>query len=241
MTGDVHAGPLLVLWDVDHTLIENGGVSKATYAGAFELLTGRPAEHRAQTGGRTDPVILDSLLEQHDVRVTPEHSARFAEVLEAALVARRDQLRARGYALPGARKVLEALARYQGVVQSVLTGNIRPNAYTKVATFDLHKHLDFEVGGYGSDDIVRANLVGVACKRASAKYRVPFDETTTVLVGDTPRDVRAGHESGAYVVAVASGSDSMDDLRSEGADVVLPDLVDTQAVISAILGARARA
>ena len=30
----------LVLWDVDHTLIENAGVSKAIYADAFQQLTG---------------------------------------------------------------------------------------------------------------------------------------------------------------------------------------------------------
>ena len=34
---------LLVLWDIDHTLIENHGVNKEIYALAFELLTGRPA------------------------------------------------------------------------------------------------------------------------------------------------------------------------------------------------------
>jgi hypothetical protein len=34
----------LVLWDVDHTLIENSGVSKENYALAFKLLTGREPE-----------------------------------------------------------------------------------------------------------------------------------------------------------------------------------------------------
>ena len=29
----------LVLWDIDHTLIENHGVNKETYALAFKLLT----------------------------------------------------------------------------------------------------------------------------------------------------------------------------------------------------------
>jgi hypothetical protein len=38
------------------------------------------------------------------------------------------------------------------------------------------------------------------------------------------------------VVAVATGSDSMDVLRAEGADVVLADLRDTHAVIEAVTG-----
>jgi phosphoglycolate phosphatase len=46
-------GPALLLWDVDHTLIENGGVSKENYALAFEILTGRAPEAQPQTDGRT--------------------------------------------------------------------------------------------------------------------------------------------------------------------------------------------
>jgi phosphoglycolate phosphatase-like HAD superfamily hydrolase len=83
---------------------------------------------------------------------------------------------------------------------------------------------------------VRANLVGIARDRASAKYGVRFDKDTTVLIGDTPRDVQAGRNGGARVVAVASGSDSMEVLHCEGADTVLPDLRDTQAVVSAVTG-----
>lgn len=32
---------LIVLWDIDHTLIENAGVSKEIYAAAFTALSGR--------------------------------------------------------------------------------------------------------------------------------------------------------------------------------------------------------
>src|SRR5262245_61465826 len=127
--------PLLVLWDVDHTLIENSGVSKETYAGAFELLTGRVAEHRARTDGRTDPVILKDLVERHGLTVTAEDEAQFGDVLAASLSARATRLREVGFALPGAKAAVEALSDQPGVVQSVLTGNIRPNAFVKVATF----------------------------------------------------------------------------------------------------------
>jgi phosphoglycolate phosphatase-like HAD superfamily hydrolase len=74
----------------------------------------------------------------------------------------------------------------------------------------------------------------VAQGRAIAKYDVSFHRANTVLVGDTPRDVRAGREGGARVVAVASGLDSVEALRAEGADVVLPDLRDTRAVVDAV-------
>ncbi|MFI0349198.1 HAD hydrolase-like protein [Actinomadura sp. 9N407] len=212
--------------------------SKETYAGAFELLTGRSAEHRARTDGRTDPIILGDLVERHGLAVSAEDEARFGEVLAAALSSRTERLSQVGYALPGAREAIAALAAVPGVVQTVLTGNIKANAYTKVATFDLHHGLDFEIGGYGSDDIVRANLVGIAQARASAKHGVNFSPGNTVVIGDTPRDVQAGRLGGAYVVAVASGSDSVERLRAEGPDVVLADLVDTDAVVAAVTGVR---
>lgn len=227
---------LLVLWDVDHTLIENHGVNKETYACAFQLLTGRRAEHPAQTDGRTEPEIMRNMLIRHRIQPTAEHIARIPEVLEHATSSKVSSLRERGHELPGARDALAALQARPEIVQSVLSGNMKPNALIKLSAFRLDGYLDFEVGGYGSDDDVRANLVGIARDRASAKYGVRFDKNTTVLIGDTPRDVQAGRDGGARVVAVASGSDSMEVLHREGADTVLPDLRDTQAVVSAVTG-----
>jgi phosphoglycolate phosphatase len=227
---------LLVLWDVDHTLIENHGVNKETYAYAFELLTGRRAEHPAQTEGRTEPEIMRNMLLRHGIEPTTEYVARMPEVLEAATSEKAAVLRERGCELPGARDALAALQATPGIIQSVLSGNIKPNALTKLLVFRLDEYIDFEVGGYGSDDDVRSNLVGVARERASAKYGVKFDKTTTVLIGDTPRDIQAGRNGGAYVVAVASGSDSVEALLAEGADIVLPDLRDTRAVVDAVTG-----
>lgn len=51
-------------------MIANGGVSKETYAGAFEVLTGRPAEFRPRTGGSTDLLIMRDLAERHGAVLT---------------------------------------------------------------------------------------------------------------------------------------------------------------------------
>jgi phosphoglycolate phosphatase-like HAD superfamily hydrolase len=227
---------LLLLWDIDHTLIENHGVNKEIYALAFELLTGRPAEHPARTDGRTEPEIMRNMLTAHGIEPTPDYLARVPEVLESATASKAGTLRERGHELPGARAGLAAFQSMPGIVQSVLTGNIRPDAITKLSVFGLDGYLDFEAGGYGSDDEVRANLVGVAQERASAKYGARFDKGNTVLIGDTPRDVQAGRNGGAHVIAIASGSDSMEALLAEGADIVLPDLRDTRAVMEAVAG-----
>jgi phosphoglycolate phosphatase-like HAD superfamily hydrolase len=232
--------PLLVLWDVDHTLIDNGGVSKEVYAATFHALTGELPVHPVLTEGRTEPEIVRNLLVRHGRELQPEQVAELVGVLAAVLDSKLPQLRERGRVLPGAEAALHALWETPGVIQSVLTGNVRPNAICKLAAFGLDPYLDFEVGGYGSDHPVRPTLVGIARQRATAKYGVPFGAFTTVLIGDTPRDVQAGRLGGAYVVAVATGVDGQDELRAEGADVVLGDLRDTEAVVAAVLGARTR-
>jgi len=122
----------------------------------------------------------------------------------------------------------------RSIHQSVLTGNIAFNGRAKLAALDLDQYIDFEVGGFGSDDVSRPRLVGYAQRRASAKYGVSFDQTTTVLVGDTVRDVQAAKFGGARIVAVATGVDSAAKLTAEGADVVLNDLRDTRSVLGAV-------
>src|SRR5579859_5572462 len=123
--------PVLVLWDVDHTLIENSGVSKENYEKAFATLTGRAPQHPVQTDGRTDPEIIRNMLSAHGISPTDAYLSRVAEALEGAMSENFSRLRDRGYELPGARAALNALQELQGVVQSVLTGNIRPNAFAK--------------------------------------------------------------------------------------------------------------
>lgn len=234
LVGTVFLMNALVLWDVDHTLIENGGVSKETYAGAFELLTGRTAEHRAKTGGRTDPEILGDLLADHGYDRAAYTDTQMAEALTESLRSRRSALEVRGHALPGGRAAIDALAQIPGVVQGVLTGNVQANAIGKLAAFDLDRGLDWDCGGFGFDAPRRWDLVGVAQARGAAKYDVAFTETNTVLIGDTLNDVSAGLRGGAKVIAVATGSDDMEALRDAGATLVLPDLKDTDAVLEAV-------
>jgi phosphoglycolate phosphatase len=226
----------LVLWDIDHTLIDTGGVGRAVYQDAFEQVTGGPMKKQAEVSGRTEPDIFRDTLALHDIECSEEYLGRFAHALADGYSSKIPLLRQRGHALPGAAKAVAALNELPGVIQSVLTGNFQPVARTKLETFGLDRHIDFEVGAYGSDDSIRANLVEVARQRAATKYHTTFDETTTILIGDTPSDIEAAHMGGATVVAVATGRSSMDELRAAKAEVVLPDLTDIDALVDAILG-----
>ena len=128
-------------------------------------------------------------------------------------------------------EVLRRLDGTDGVVQSLLTGNLAANAAIKLGTFRLERPLDLEIGGYGSDPHDARSDRTVARDRAAAKYSRPDD---TVLVGDTPLDVRAAREAGARVVAVASGSYEPAELERAGADAVLSDLSDAERAVAVL-------
>jgi phosphoglycolate phosphatase len=227
--------PRLVLWDVDHTLIENAGVSKEIYAAAFVALTGRQPHHLATTEGRTDPDIMADLLQSH-AEVT--QSWQYVEdALTVAGQARRVLLAERGHVLPGAVAALTALAAVPQIIQTIVTGNIRTNAEMKLNAFDLAKWFDLDVGGYGSDNRDRAQLVEIARARAGAKYGAGFaDAANAVVIGDTPRDIEAAKLGSARVLAVASGIHGMDELLAAGSTYVIPSLTNTAAVLGFVLG-----
>ena len=156
------------------------------------------------------------------------------DALGDAFAARRSSIRKDGRALPGAREALAAVGRLRDVVQSVLTGSIERNAVAKLTALGLDKHLDFTVGGYGSETYPKAALVELARSRTGQKYGTPIAESATVLIADSPNDMRAAQISNARTIAVATGTATEAELRSAGADVVLPTLADTDRVVRAV-------
>ena len=232
------ARPLLILWDIDHTLLSITGVSREIYARAFEHVTGQPLVHLADMAGRTEQAILSETLSLNGVE--PGHSfVAFYAALGDAARALEGRMRTQGKVLPGAQEVLAMFAA-DGRVQSVVTGNIRSIAVTKLEAFGLDDFVDFEVGGYGDDGSDRAVLVRLAVDRAEAKYGYNFDAEHTIVIGDTPHDVKGALDNGALAVGVATGSSDMNELADAGAHLVLPDLLDSSQLYGLVQSRRSR-
>ena len=232
---------LLVLWDVDHTLINAGGVGIQVYEQAFrELYSLEVPSVRVNMAGRTDRAIaiemltMAGLADPHD-RVTEFQAVQAAYAPELAA-----EFAAKGRVLPGVREVIAAIAASPRpglrIIQSLLTGNVRELAEVKLGSLGLTEHLDLDAGAYGSTHEVRAELVHEARRNASRAYRADFGGDATVIVGDTPLDVEAALATGARAVGVATGAFTVGELAAAGAHAVLPDLADTDLVIAAILG-----
>ncbi|MCY0933944.1 HAD family hydrolase [Streptomyces sp. H34-S4] len=231
------AQQVLVLWDVDRTLLYVGDIDRQVYRETFAEVVGRAAERLPARGtGVTMPLAIRSLLSDNGV---PEPRAaellpRMVELLPIRLAAHAKDLREQGTLMPGAIAALRAVHDHPGWVPTVVTGNLKPNALLKLAAFDLDGLLDTEIGGFASDDHHRPALVAIAQKRAQAKHGTVFTRSNTVIIGDSLEDVRTGLEGGAPVIGIASGKTTAAELTEAGADLVLDSLADIAHVLQGI-------
>ena len=235
---DVH--DRLVLWNIGLTLVDAARVDRAAYAEAFRATTGRPLIQLPQMAGRTDSEIFFEALAVNATGPQPGDPAgeellgRFAEQLATAFGARRDLLTTQGQLMPGALEAVTGVWRLPGLVQTVVTGSIRPNAIEVLRAFGLERYLDTGIGGFGSEVYPKGAMLLRARGRAAEKYRADFTEHATVYIADSTRDVEAARIGGARSIGVASGRSSAGELRDAGADMVLDDLADTGAVVAAV-------
>jgi len=226
----------LVLWDVDGTLLSAGAIGReAFYDGVAEVLRREVGDLGVEMSGKTDPLIALEILERLGIR--SNDARRLLPDVLAALASHlsdgRDRIGSEGRVHPGVRGLLERLAGEDGVVQSVLTGNLAVNARTKVKAFGLERFLDLDVGAYGSDHTDRDQLVPVAVGRVRERYgRSP---ASTWVIGDTARDLACARAGGARCLLVATGRIPFGDLEALAADGVLADLADTDAVAGVLL------
>ena len=106
----------------------------------------------------------------------------------------------------------------------IVTGNIEAAAQIKLARGNLNRY--FQFGGYGSDSSDRTEVTKKALERGAAVLGSSLDPATAISVGDTPRDVSAGHGAGIRVVGVATGAYSVEQQREAGADWPIEDVRD---------------
>ena len=222
---------ILVLWDIDHTLIETRGVGRAIYERVFPAVTGKALRQLAEVAGRTELVIMHDTLQLHDVEPTEQMMRRLAAALIQGHEDARTELAMTGRVLPGAKETLAALATDPRIHQAVLSGNLRDVSRIKLEVFGLDSYLDLVSSAYGDDHTERPELVTIAQQRATARMAVTFDNQHTVLIGDTPKDVEAALTAGVRIIGVASGKSNEAELIQAGAPFTVPGLTHTATVI----------
>ncbi|MEB8324477.1 haloacid dehalogenase-like hydrolase [Dietzia kunjamensis] len=226
---------VLVLWDLDLTLLDPAGFGTRMITPALADLLGRDPVMGASFAGRTDRAILTDLLE---INGMTGHDDEVVVALMDAVSRRcetfgEDLLAGGGGPLPGAHEAVAALAADPRLHQGIVTGNMRRTALLKLRLCGFDGLPDPGLGAFGDHHADRAHLVLDALAAARARG-VDVTPERSVVVGDHVHDVRGARDAGAACVAVATGRVSADDLRAAGAHAVLPDLTDPGALLAAI-------
>ena len=106
--------------------------------------------------------------------------------------------------VPGIPELLEWLAGRDHVQLSLVTGNYEPVARLKLARAGIGGYFPAGQGGFGSDSEDRAVLPAIARGRAGTDG-VPHPRETTLVIGDTPRDIACARADGIRCLAVTTG------------------------------------
>lgn len=218
----------LLLFDIDGTLIGSGGAGTRSLNLAFEeLFSIREGFAGVSMAGKTDLQILREACAVHGI---PTGNGVLPTVLSRYVQHLRTEIRRGGvHAKVGVTRVLEALSKRTDCHVGLLTGNIEEGAMIKLDAVGLSRY--FRGGAFGNDDEDRNRLLPVAVRKFEALLGERFSYGRCVVVGDTPRDVACTKPYGAISVAVATGPFSHEELLKAGADLVLPDLAQTDAFV----------
>lgn len=210
---------VLVLLDIDGTLLTTDGAGREAFAVAIRAVFGWEDDLEwVSFAGATDLGLLHRICRRHGWRPTRLEVAMFFERMERELAARLTRRRVR--VLPGARRFLAGLRRRSDVAVALLTGNSRGGARIKLERAALD--LDVRRGAFGDELANRARLARMALRREGGlrRWRAVW------VVGDTPADVAAAKAIGARSLAVATGHHPIAELCGTGATLAVDRLSD---------------
>lgn len=213
-----------VLFDIDGTLLVTGGAGGAAWQRGFRELYGVEADVAEHTdAGMTDPEIVKIVFREVVGRDgSPEERSK---AVGAYLKHLPDTVaESEGYrVMPGVEPLLDRLIE-AGVLLGLVTGNVEAAAHIKLSRGGLNRFFSF--GGYGSDSPDRTEVTEAALRRGELVSGGALSDGACISIGDTPRDVAAGHGAGIRVIGVGTGKYSLDELRDAGADWALATVDD---------------
>lgn len=223
----------LVLFDIDGTLLHDGGAARHAYDAALHDIYGYDGElSRYDFSGRTDPQITEMVLTEAGY-THAEIAERIDDLWDLYLAGlRRNATPDRVRVLDGIHELLDALASRTDVTLGLLTGNIEPGARLKLGAADLNHYFPF--GAFGSDSAKREELPPIAVERASRMNGHRFLKRDVIIIGDSIYDVRCGVPHEATTIAIASGKTPAEKLRNENPHFFFESAADTAAILQAI-------
>jgi phosphoglycolate phosphatase-like HAD superfamily hydrolase len=223
----------LVLFDIDGTLMEWTRVHHDSFSEAFKKTYGIDTDISIITGaGMTEQQIITEVLRKNglDDETIKSKMKEAMKVMEEYF--EKEMKNNKVKLLPGAEELLEDLDKNK-VLMGVVTGNLERIARGKLKNAGLNKYI--KLGGFGSDHIIRTELVKIAVKNAEEKFGFKLNNNV-FSIGDAPSDMKAGKEGGAFkCIGITTGIFSKEQLEEAGADFVFKNLLEKDQILKIIL------
>ncbi len=222
---------MLVLFDIDGTLLSTGGAGLVALERAGrELFHPDFAAAGVDFAGRLDVLIMADLLRRYGIEATDEAMSAFRLAYTRHMPAAMEEHRDKTTAKPGARALVDAARTLAGSTIGLLTGNFAETGTMKVRAAGFDPGV-FVVNAWGDQSAstppTRDDLPASAMRKYAALHGHAVEPRRVVVIGDTPHDVRCARVNGCRSLAVATGKFSVDDLRASGADLAVETLAET--------------
>lgn len=224
---------LLVLWDIDGTLVDVKGAGRRSFIHGIEKAWGIVDDIAdVKFAGATDLGVLLQLRarlhlpEEHERAFFEHMTAHLEQSLAPKVGTDAAPVCTGAVAVPGAAHAVRSLHERGDVVQALVTGNARSTAFVKLRAAGIDT-APFVAGGYGDEHPDRNELA----RRALARVRERHAPARTVLIGDTVRDVEAAKTIGALAIAVARRAEDHAALREAHADHVVERIDEALALL----------
>ncbi len=220
---------ILLIWDIDGTLINCKGVGRKAMNCAFEKVYGVSSGFdKVNMSGRLDERIVRDAFEIHGIK--DESLENFYDAYGEAL---NEQMEIhQPYVHEGVTTILNETQVTGRVLNTVGTGNCKVGAQMKLRFTGLDHFM--RLGSYGSDHDERWALIEDVIEQAKTIKGSSFDQDHIYVIGDTPRDIIAGQKNKVKTIALETGGYSKDELLKYNPDFVLPSLSDKTAFYKAI-------
>lgn len=229
--------PMLILFDIDGTLLSSEGVGRASMLAAGRELFG---DHFTFDGvdvsGRLDGLIWRDLAARNGVELSEEHHRIFRETYGRHLkqnLSTSDRTRV----MPGVHALLDALRACESLTLGLLTGNYAETGQMKISAVGIDPQW-FPVQAWGDQADHRRGLPSRAMAQYVGRGHRSIDPANVVIIGDTPHDVDCATFNGCRSLAVGTGGFSLDELRAAQPDLAVETLEDTANLVEWIAGSR---
>lgn len=217
---------IILLFDIDGTLLLSGGAGKIAFEKAiYEILGLKKEWGSLRPDGKTDPMIIEELLREVMQRdLTPEEYDALCQRYHdhfAVEIKTSERFRL----MPGIVELLNFLQGHKHLHLGIATGNFETAARIKLQ----HGGLDhfFHFGGFASDSGDRRELTRIAYERGLQFAGEEIPTERVFVIGDSVHDITAGKALGAKTVSVTTGSTPKEDLLALQPDFLFDDLSDT--------------